>query len=324
MPLILVRIGPAPFSPVSAYHPRLHRLAVVTTCVALLLPITAGALVTTLKAGMAFPDWPTSDGQSMFSYPWLQSAGDKFAEHGHRLAGIVIGLLSVVLAVSVWKHEQRFWVRVVGMSVQLVVILQGLLGGLRVLANEDSLALIHGLFAALTFALMASVALVTSRSWIEMPAGSSSENLRRLKPLAIITTLIVCTQFVLGAFLRHLGMVLYEHLGSAFLVVAFTVATVQSARATRSAWLQRPAQWLLTLLVLQVALGSAAWIMTLGFPWTGYVAVQHSVLQILVRTGHAIVGLLLLMTTVNLVLRVFRLQYLESAGKTIQTGATTE
>ncbi len=79
------------------YRPVLFWLAVATAATAL-LPIVVGALVTTLDAGMAFRDWPTSDGQGMLSYPWLHSAGDKFVEHGHRLAGIMIGCVSIVFA----------------------------------------------------------------------------------------------------------------------------------------------------------------------------------------------------------------------------------
>ena len=72
----------------TAFHPWLHRLAVLTAVVAL-LPIVMGALVTTKDAGMAFRDWPSSDGHGMLAYPWLKSAGDKFLEHGHRLGGVL-------------------------------------------------------------------------------------------------------------------------------------------------------------------------------------------------------------------------------------------
>ncbi len=80
------------------YQPWVFRLAVLTAGVAL-LPIVMGGLVTTLQAGMAFPDWPSSDGHGMLSYPWLKSTGDKFLEHGHRLAGMLIGCVSIVLAI---------------------------------------------------------------------------------------------------------------------------------------------------------------------------------------------------------------------------------
>ena len=52
--------------------PLVHRFA-VATCFVALLPIGIGTLVTTLRAGMAFTDWPTSDGQNMLLYPWLNA-----------------------------------------------------------------------------------------------------------------------------------------------------------------------------------------------------------------------------------------------------------
>src|SRR4051794_26977063 len=94
------------------YHRGLHAYAVFTACTAL-LPIGVGAFVTSMRAGMAFPDWPTSDGQGMFAYPWLQSAGSKFVEHGHRLAGVVIGLAAIGLVIAVFA-DRRVWVRSLG------------------------------------------------------------------------------------------------------------------------------------------------------------------------------------------------------------------
>ena len=113
----------------------LHRFAVATCCAAL-LPIVVGAIVTTMKWGMAFYDWPSSDGHGMFAYPWFGSTIDKFTEHGHRLAGITIGCFSIVLAACAWKTESRSWVRWLATAVLAGVILQGLLGGGRVLAND--------------------------------------------------------------------------------------------------------------------------------------------------------------------------------------------
>ena len=125
----------------------------MTTGVAL-LPIVFGTIVTTTGAGMAFADWPTSDGHSMFFYPWLKSAGDKFLEHGHRLAGIAIGICSILLARVLWVKERRRWVKLAGCLVLLGVILQGILGGMRVLYVDERFGLVHGSLAALVFSLM--------------------------------------------------------------------------------------------------------------------------------------------------------------------------
>src|SRR5579871_3090818 len=120
-----------PVSPDSPCSRWLHRLAVLTACVAL-VPVLMGALVTTKDAGMAFRDWPTSDGQNMFLYPWLKAAGDKFLEHGHRLAGILIGITSIALAAVAWNVERRQWVVWLVSGVLVAVIAQGILGGIRV------------------------------------------------------------------------------------------------------------------------------------------------------------------------------------------------
>jgi cytochrome c oxidase assembly protein subunit 15 len=152
------------------YNPLLHRFAVLTMIMAL-LPIIVGALVTTLDQGMAFRDWPSSDGYNLFFYPWLKSAGGKFIEHGHRLAGALIGFVSIGLALLAWKVESRNTVRWACYAVLLAVIVQGMLGGGRVRLDARALAMVHGSFAALVFALMAGVSVITSRSWLEGSTG---------------------------------------------------------------------------------------------------------------------------------------------------------
>jgi cytochrome c oxidase assembly protein subunit 15 len=289
------------------YRPLLFGLAVLTAATAL-LPIVVGALVTSHKAGMAFTDWPTSDGQGMFAYPWLKSAGDKFIEHGHRLAGILIGCVSIVFALACFTLELRRWVRWCAVGVLLAVITQGMLGGGRVLADARAMAMFHGAFAAAVFAFMSSVALFLSRSWNEPPAIPSGSRLGALKFLAVLTPLILVLQYSLGGLVRHLGTALYAHGVTAFVALACVIATVVVAHRTRIGWLRRPA-WLLGVAVLaQVLLGLAGWVTKFGFPRLGYVAVERSPVQIAVLTSHTVVGMLLLMTSIILLLRVARIE----------------
>jgi heme a synthase len=290
------------------YRPLLFGLAVLTAATAL-LPIVVGALVTSHKAGMAFSDWPTSDGQGMFAYPWLKSAGDKFIEHGHRLAGILIGCVSIVLAITCWTLEPRRWVRWCGLGVLLAVITQGLLGGGRVLADARTIAMFHGAFAAAVFSFMSSVALFLSPSWNQPPQLPSGKRLGSLKILAVVTPAVLMLQYSLGGLVRHLGTGMYEHISNAFLALACIIATVVAAQRTGCGWLQRPA-WLLGFgVVAQALLGAGGWVTKFGFaPW-GYVAVERSPLQIVVLTSHTVVGTMLLMISVVLLLRVARLQW---------------
>lgn len=306
--------------------PWFHRLAVLTACMALALTIASGALVTTKGAGMAFPDYPTSDGHNMFLYPWLKSAGDKFLEHGHRLAGVVIGLLSMALAAGAIWTERRVWVKLLAFCVLAGVVAQGLLGGQRVLLNERGLAFIHGSFAALVFALMASVAAVTSPGWL-VPAPSSRQSGSRqsgtisestvrpagLKVLGLVTCAAVYVQYVLGGLVRHRGMVLHEHLGFAFVAAALVLCLAWRAFRSRSHWLQAPALFMGLLVFAQLALGAGAWVTRFGFAGfglDGYVPVYGSSLQVAFRTGHVLVGMLLFMTAVVTTVRVFRLDWL--------------
>jgi heme a synthase len=293
----------------SARHrPLLFALAVITAATAL-LPIVVGALVTSHKAGMAFPDWPTSDGRGMFAYPWLKSAGDKFIEHGHRLAGIVIGCVSILFAAACFAFESRRWVRWCGVGVLLAVIAQGLLGGGRVLADARILAMLHGELAAIVFTFMSSVALFLSRSWSrppELPAGS---RMGAIKVMAVLTPAVLMLQYVLGGLVRHLGIAVYEHVGTAFLALACVAATVVAAERAGSGWLKRPA-WLLALCALvQVLLGVAGLVVKFGYaPW-GYVAVERSPAQLVVLTSHTVVGMCLVMLSINLLLRVVRIEF---------------
>ena len=263
---------------------------------------------------MAFPDWPTSDGYNMLFYPWLQSTGDEFLEHGHRLAGMLIGIFSIGLVTLVWKYESRLWVTVAGFVVLLSVIAQGLLGGLRVLENDPRLAMVHGLFAALVFALMAAVSLFTSRNWLTVSQHEVRKDPNFLKPWSTAAVVMILAQYTLGGFLRHRGTALFEHMGMAVVVLAVVISLVVAARKTEENWLTRPAWFLLTLTVLQIGLGLATFITKFGLKAAGWVAVAGTTLQTAIRSGHTIVGMLLLMTSTIVLLRAYRLGQVWTEG----------
>lgn len=315
------------------YRPALHRLAIATAILAL-LPITVGAIVTTMKWGMAFLDYPTSDGHNMFLYPWLKSASDKFTEHGHRLAGMLVGVVSIgmlfvwvgdargllnrfdgwlprsvsrVLALFDWFEEPRTAVKVVATLIPFCVLLQGLLGGARVLADDERMAMFHGAFAAVVFTLMAGVALVTSRDWIEYsPAPSAGETARRLRPLAFALPFVIFGQYLLGGALRHLGMMLHEHIGMAIVAAIFTLIVSGQALRSGERMLKRSGVVLLIALVGQLGLGIGSYVTKFGLATVGFVAVQHSLAQVILRTSHTVVGMLLLMAAVLHACRVAR------------------
>ncbi len=303
------------------YRPWVYRLAWMTTAAAL-LPIAVGALVTSLGAGMAFPDWPTSHGHNMLAYPWLQSVGDEFIEHGHRLAGMLVGMLTLLLTGTVFALESRRWVKVLAIVVLLGVITQGALGGIRVLAADKFWAMIHGTFAACIFSTMAVLTLATSRGWLaagqradtssstSRPADDASERALGMRPFLVLLPCLVLVQFILGGLVRHQGQALHAHLGMAIVVALFAVTTAVLVRRLKMSWLNGPAAGLLLLVATQLLLGAGAWVTKYGFPMWDYVAIHESTSQILFRSAHTVVGMLLLMTSVVLTIRFQRWQYL--------------
>ncbi|MES2788423.1 MAG: hypothetical protein V4719_02295 [Planctomycetota bacterium] len=290
------------------YQPWLHRFAVFTAAVALLLPITVGALVTTHDAGMAFRDWPSSDGHNMILYPWLQSVGDKFLEHGHRLAGMLVGVISIGLAAALWFGESRRWVRYLGVAVLLCVIGQGLLGGRRVVVDARGLAMIHGLFASWVFALMSCVAVVTSKSWFESETYKIDEWNLGTGISAVTAVVAVQLQFILGGLLRHLGLAVYEHIGFAFLVLLAVMWLWVGSYTSGVKWLRRNAGALMACVLLQIGLGLMTFVAKYGFG--DYVAQQGSPLQIWSRTGHTVLGMMVWMLSVVYLVRVIRIMWL--------------
>lgn len=282
----------------------LHRFAWLTATLTLLLPVTTGAVVTTLKAGMAFADWPSSDGYNMLAYPWLSSARDQFIEHGHRLSGLTIGLLSIALATFTLFVESRRPVRWVALAIFGSVFVQGMLGGARVLMDEQTMALIHGDFAAGVFSLMCVFVLMTSSGWESRERHQGHASGRRVWWLAVVVAVSVGIQYFLGGVLRHLGQSWAWMLHPWFALVPVLLAPIFAiaARRSGSTWLIRGSNVLLLLIVTQALLGLATWYVRFGVPSWGVVAEHNSVAQIIVCSLHKVVGMLTLMTSVvNLV-----------------------
>src|SRR5215813_5978791 len=141
-----------------------HRLALLTALATVPL-LFIGGLVTSTGSGLAVPDWPTTFGENMFLYPWSKMIGGIFYEHSHRLFGSLVGFLTILLAFSLWLGESRPSLRWLGIVALGAVIIQGILGGLRVVLLQQTLAIIHACFAQAFFALIASLVLFTSTEW---------------------------------------------------------------------------------------------------------------------------------------------------------------
>src|SRR3989441_9471821 len=181
-----------------------HRLALLTT-VATFPLLFVGGLVTSTGSGLAVPDWPTTFGYNMFLYPWSRMVGGILYEHSHRLIGSAVGLLTIALALVLWYKESRQWLRWLGIVALAAVIAQGVLGGLRVVFLQQTLAIIHACFAQAFFALTASLALFTSVEWQTQPIKKIATDAGQVQHLGVLTSGLLYGQLVLGAILRHTG-----------------------------------------------------------------------------------------------------------------------
>jgi len=286
----------------SAFSAWSHRLAVILACATFPL-LFIGGLVTSLGAGLAVPDWPTTFGYNMFLYPWSKMIGGIFYEHSHRLVASSVGLITFALAITFWLKEERQWLRWLGLGALCLVIVQGVLGGLRVVLLQHTLAIIHACFAQAFFALTVSLALFTSAQWRE-PVNAAIADGGKLRRLATITTALIYLQIVFGALLRHTGERLDAHLLIAALVaIHIVLLTLRIARAHGDrAELLRPAYFLGALLLLQLAIGALSYFgkftSLLGWP---------SAAIVLMTTTHLIVGGVMLAAGVVIALRAHRL-----------------
>jgi len=180
------------------YYPALHRFACFCAGSILFL-ICIGGLVTSKEAGMSVPDWPNTYGYNMFFFPWQNWVGGIFYEHSHRLVASGVGVLMTILAL--WLcFQERVWLRWMGIVVPIFVLLEGTLGGLRVVLSKDQLGIFHGCLAQLLLIAASLIALFTSRWWIE-PQSASTPSKWTGRALAICG-LIFC-QLMIGATMRH-------------------------------------------------------------------------------------------------------------------------
>src|SRR5438270_4371537 len=127
-------------------NPWPNRFAWFTVAATLLL-ICSGGMVTSKNAGLAVPDWPTTFGYNMFLFPASKWIGGVLFEHTHRLMGSTVGFLTLILAGWLWRAEPRRWVRLLGLTAVGAVILQGVLGVLRVILLKDAFGIYHDCLA---------------------------------------------------------------------------------------------------------------------------------------------------------------------------------
>jgi heme a synthase len=309
----------------------LHRFSkFLVVCTVLL--ILAGSLVTSHDAGLSVPDWPTSYGWNMFTFPPSMWVANILYEHGHRLIASTVGFLTIVLAMWLSLAEPRRWLKWLGFAALGAVIAQGVLGGLTVIFFlPASISTAHAGLAEIFFCLTVAIALFTSPGWM---AGYGTAALHdpasydaapgvddvMLRGLATAATALIFSQILIGATMRHTGAGLaipdfpwmFGHIvpdhWSAKIAVHFAhrvgalVVTVGVLAASADVWsrhrdrpeLTRPATLILVLVAVQVTLGALT-VLTARNVW--------------INSFHVVCGALVLTTSLVLTLRSWRVRF---------------
>jgi cytochrome c oxidase assembly protein subunit 15 len=200
---------PSPSFPsrTSAHHPGLAIFAALG-CAWVFVLVSLGAFTTSIGAGMAFPDWPLSNG-SLNPRGWLSNLS-MFAEHSHRLSAGVMSTITVILAVWIWLRESRGWLRRLAWFAVGLVLAQAVVGGLRVLLEPEEVqtiatsvgelfAMLHACLAQFFVCTLLAIATACSAGWIDHPTPVSA-GLRRTGTLCCA---LLFVQLGIAAVMRH-------------------------------------------------------------------------------------------------------------------------
>jgi cytochrome c oxidase assembly protein subunit 15 len=295
----------------------LHRFAFFTSCLTFPL-IFVGGLVKSHEAGLSVPDWPTTYGYNMFTFPFHMMVGNIFYEHGHRYYASIVGFLILVLAFWIWRKEPRSWVRKLGWWALTAVCVQGILGGITVKTFLPwYVSTAHAALAQITFCLTVALSMVTSKWWKDDVIKTFSENTDRLLTLTKFTVGAIFLQLLFGAIMRHLnaglsiptwplangsflpdftsvGVTLnFIHRNWAFVVaiLIFTTAYYALKASNEHPSLKRPAIAGMILVVMQITLGAVTILSEKEPNWTslhvvGGAAVLASQFVLAVRVRH--------------------------------------
>jgi len=310
----------------------LHKFAkFVAACTVLL--ILAGSLVTSNGAGLSVPDWPTSYGWNMFTFPPSLWVANVLYEHGHRLIASGVGVLTIILALCLWLADTPRWLKWLGAAALATIVAQGLLGGVTVLfLLPPAVSTAHAALAEVFFCLTVAIALFTSPGWRGQAATGSATTEQatagqaapatdlRLRRIATLTTVLVFGQILLGATMRHVGAGLaipdfplmfghvvpdhwspgiainFSHRAGAVVVATAVLSTAVYIwrKHTDRVELAQPALLSMILIVFQITLGALT-VLTRRQVW--------------INSLHVVFGALLLTASLVITLRSWRARF---------------
>jgi heme a synthase len=282
------------------YNPGIHRFAVFLAACTFLLLI-AGALVTSNEAALSVPDWPLSYGT--LTPPMV--GGIRY-EHTHRVIAATVGLLTIVMALLLWRREERRWVRNLGFAAIGVVIAQGVLGGLTVLLYlHYGIPVAHACLAQIFFGIVVSLAVFTSRWWASERPQFDDPGSPSIHTLATANAVAIFLQVVLGAGFRHQDIPIWPHVAGAMVVLGMVTWTAVALRKRfeHSRDISRARILLQAIFGTQFLLGFGAWWSRLSTAD----APQPMPVMVTLTVVHTVVGALLFAFSILVVLICYRI-----------------
>jgi heme a synthase len=284
----------------ATFHYGVHKFSLFVVAWAVFL-LCAGALVTSEDAALAVPDWPLSYGS--ITPPMV---GGIAFEHSHRVIAAILGLFVVILAVVLWRKEERRWVKWLGVAAVGGVILQGVLGGLTVLKLLHYwLPVMHACLAQIMFATLVSIAVVTSRWWVSERPQYDDKASPAIHTVVMLNAGAIFLQIALGATFRHKYSPVTPHVVWAMgvLLVASWTAIQLRKRFSNSPEISRIRAMLHGIVGVQLLLG-------IGALWTRLRSVddpQPLPPVIITTVVHTVFGAVLFAVSILVVLFCYRL-----------------
>ena len=284
----------------ATYHSGVHRFAILVVCWTV-LPLIAGALVTSTDAALSVTDWPKSHGV------WIpRLAGGDVYEYSHRVVAGGLGILTLILAAIVWAKEERRWLRWFVVIAVVGVFAQAILGGQVVIRLLHYwLPVIHACFAQIVFSAALGIAVFTSKWWISEQGLLEDRGSPSIHSLALLNSIVVFFQVFLGAGFRHKEIPIWPHAAGSLLVLATITWTAVALRKRfeESREMSKTRILLHSLFGLQFLLGLGAYWSRL----TTASAPQPMPVMVVLTVTHTVLGALLFALSVFLVLLCYRL-----------------
>jgi heme a synthase len=287
----------------ATYHPGIHKFAIFVVCWTVLL-LTAGALVTSKDAALSVSDWPTSFGA--WFPPLRLLTGGALYEHSHRVIAFILGIFITILAALLWNKEERPSLRWLGLVALGGVIVQGILGGFTVLKLLHYwLPVLHACTAEIMFAILVSIAFVTSHWWMERLPQYDDQGAPAVHSIVTLNAAVIFLQVLAGAGFRHQYISLKPHvIGSALVLgVVIWTAAILRRRFGQVREISRARILLHILVGVQILLG-------LGSLWSRIATAddpQPMPVMVTLTVVHTVVGAILFATSIVTVLLCYRL-----------------